>query len=592
MQAMGSDMGGKKTRMPRGSSCLNCRRRRIKCDALRPTCSNCERSLGKFYDCEYGDGGPPQAEYLQEQISIMESRVRELEDPSQPLDSMVLHNPYGGFPARASPAAPSVPRGSRSIELSPQLRKVLLSTFFRHAPQLGFFLDNTRLFNSASGSPITQSALSPALLQTILLLGAHLSSYSRATSGSSGTQNDSLEGLRATLLSKAINSTSQILSSNHPDKVLQAIQTHVLLTHYFYMNGRKLEGRYHLSMAVSLVISTRMHRTRSRDELGSSDSLRIQVAGLPGPANFASQNLQEPRHEKERIDAFWTVLSMNSCWTTLEGTVSSLMYRTPQMRVDTPWPGVPLSPDTRSSSTIEWFLANVPDGDYSMLALHAKASILFEQAFTLEEFDANASMESIQTRSQSYNSLCTLVQRFQSELPPIVGTSANSAVGSVDSTQIGQLLLIRTLICVGKIRLAALSPPTPYTYTYGTTVLPDSPRQIALEVVELIRNVHSIFISNFTWDVDKEMFFVDPILAVLWTMVGQTLAQDVERIETGTIGVELPRQARITQLDELRRGLDTIIRAMSIFGAASRPLLDQQLQILLAGRGSGGDRGA
>jgi hypothetical protein len=146
---------------------------------------------------------------------------------------------------------------------------------------------------------------------------------------------DNLENLKATLLSNALSATSHILSSNHPDKALQAIQTHVLLAQYFFIYDRKLEGRYNLTMAVSLIISTRMHRIRSQED---STRPNLEPTGFILPPDVALQ--RDPRKEKEMIDAFWTVLSINSCRSALEGTASSLAYWRPQMRVDTPWPGV------------------------------------------------------------------------------------------------------------------------------------------------------------------------------------------------------------------------------------------------------------
>ncbi|THU76950.1 hypothetical protein K435DRAFT_566498, partial [Dendrothele bispora CBS 962.96] len=93
------------------------------------------------------------------------------------------------------------------------------------------------------------------------------------------------------------------------------------LAQYFLYTGRKLEGKYSITVAISLVLGTRMHRIRS-----PSDSETPQI------------QLHQEKEEVHCINAFWTVLALNSCWAAVEGHCSSLPYWTPGMRVDTPWP--------------------------------------------------------------------------------------------------------------------------------------------------------------------------------------------------------------------------------------------------------------
>jgi hypothetical protein len=42
--------------------------------------------------------------------------------------------------------------------------------------------------------------------------------------------------------------------------------------------------------------------------------------------------------EAERINAFWTVLTLNNCWTTADGSPSNIAYADPDVGIDTPWP--------------------------------------------------------------------------------------------------------------------------------------------------------------------------------------------------------------------------------------------------------------
>ncbi|KAK7041656.1 hypothetical protein VNI00_009263, partial [Paramarasmius palmivorus] len=68
---------------------------------------------------------------------------------------------------------------------------------------------------------------------------------------------------------------------------------------------------------MSLVISVGLHRIRSRDS---------PMALLPPPADAVE--------EGERINALWAVLSLNNCWTSVEGAPSN----TSGLGIDTPWP--------------------------------------------------------------------------------------------------------------------------------------------------------------------------------------------------------------------------------------------------------------
>ncbi|KAF5343238.1 hypothetical protein D9758_013405 [Tetrapyrgos nigripes] len=509
------------------------RRRHIKCDAGRPICKNCDKSSGKFSDCEYPSGGTSNAEYLEEQISILENRIKQLENPSVD-ETTLLRNPYSGTAVALGPASATshliaresgsgiIPREiQRNLQVSVVLLNILVSDvlysishFLTFASEIGFFLDPTRFYNSV----VTDSSNPPAqaLLQTVLLLAAQLNPFSPLT-----------EQMKDDLLLQTIKGTPQILSSNHPNNILQAIQAHVLLSQYFFLNGKKLEGRYNLTMAVSLVLAVRLHRVRSQIH-------RCRSYTLP---------FKDAIEEKEKIEAFWTVLRLNSCWTALEGATTSLQYLKPHMRVDTPWPGIPLAPDTLTVSTIQFFLANTSDGGYSAQALRAKASILLEQAFDLSNRYTAQYQQLTQHWLEACNSLRVVFQRFQFELP---------SIDSADSLEASrQLLIIHTLVYVTKIRIASLPPQPPSN---------ENTRRAALESVELLRKVDL-----------RAIEFVDPIMAILWTLVGNFFVEELSRY--GRAGQS---QATAWVQQELQQGLEAIFQAMTMFSTNS-PLMGQQL---------------
>ncbi|THU91336.1 hypothetical protein K435DRAFT_563982, partial [Dendrothele bispora CBS 962.96] len=97
------------------------------------------------------------------------------------------------------------------------------------------------------------------------------------------------------------------------------------LAQYFFYRGRKLEGRYSITIAISLVLGTSMHR--------------IYTSGVSFSGHETPQTqFWREKAETRRISAFWTVLALNSFWTAIDGHVTGLPYWTARMRVDTPWP--------------------------------------------------------------------------------------------------------------------------------------------------------------------------------------------------------------------------------------------------------------
>jgi hypothetical protein len=69
------------TPLQRGSACLSCRKRKMKCDGSRPICQQCNRA-NRAADCEYDDGKTKtRTQVLQEKIHRLEARIRQLEGP-------------------------------------------------------------------------------------------------------------------------------------------------------------------------------------------------------------------------------------------------------------------------------------------------------------------------------------------------------------------------------------------------------------------------------------------------------------------------------------------------------------------------------
>ncbi len=181
----------------------------------------------------------------------------------------------------------------------------------QNSAEIGFFLHPHRFIHSLSSSHPHGRPLI-ALMSCILLWGSHL----YASNG--------VNRHESTILARALRDTAQGLASGHPQAVMHCIQAEVLLSHYFYRQSRFVEAKYHTSTAVSITLSAQLHKTRSADAPSHAPA-------LPPPADAVE--------EGERINGFWTVFILSSCWSAVDGSPSPFPYpSSPEARVDVPWP--------------------------------------------------------------------------------------------------------------------------------------------------------------------------------------------------------------------------------------------------------------
>ncbi|KAF7312960.1 Zn(2)-C6 fungal-type domain-containing protein [Mycena kentingensis (nom. inval.)] len=344
--------------LQRGKACLNCRRRKTKCDGVRPVCGPCSRH-STLDDCEFDDAGPADSQMLEEQIRVIQQRIDELQNPaarsshraggsSSNKNNMQLGPLLSHFRTSANALSAKV------AELPPFVLQALAHNFLHNAPSFGFFLD-TQAFHAAIQSPSsasnTNTPLPPVLLDVMHLWGIHLATDPRIAA--------SRAQYEPALLAHALRSTAGALTSAHPRTLLHAAQASVLLATYFLRNARMVEGRYHASAAVGIVLSGGWHR-------------------LPaGGANINRLRGEEGRMLKEQVAAFWGVLTVDNVWSGANGWASNVVYGPGGLDIATPWPSenppgefvclsMPMdsahpSPDPSQSGTLPRFLADLPD---------------------------------------------------------------------------------------------------------------------------------------------------------------------------------------------------------------------------------------
>ncbi|KAJ7099902.1 Zn(2)-Cys(6) binuclear cluster domain-containing protein [Mycena belliarum] len=559
---MASETFSRKPQLNKGKACFNCRHRKVKCDAARPICGPCSRFVGGgLQDCEYTEVGlaQSQADYLTEQISIIESRIQELEQPKELRTSVGLQNPYqphhSAFISTSShntefrstsvctdsigrlstrdltcvfenSTTASLHRGlSSSVSTClvhfASVRLIFnnsIDSFLRYAPQIGFFL-NTHLFDGLSSGVAPSQVASPALLDSIYLWGSHLA------------RSETLSKHESSFLADALRSTGTSLSRAHSaTAILHTIQAEVLLAQYFFRNARFLEGKYHASAAVSISLSSGLHKIRSADA-------RAFAVDELSPAATALE-------EGERINAFWAVLTLNNCWFAADGSPADVSHAA--HGIDTPWPldievyseDAVLLP-VSSSATIDNFLANLPDRGTSLPALHAKAAILFEQASQLatQQTETDAAPSHGNTFSAKFNTLDRVIAAFKHTLPPV----------NLNGTE-PRLLVVHTLAHVATIQLH-----NPFCFkSAGSRARAGA---AAMAIVALLRQTDIC-----------ELGYVDAIFGTLWTAACQVCITELA----------LARGSSRSDSERLCAAIETLLAAMAVFARDCR-LIELQL---------------
>ncbi|KAJ6585756.1 hypothetical protein B0H19DRAFT_1110697 [Mycena capillaripes] len=411
------------TPLQKGKACVNCRRRKIKCDGNKPMCGQCARYSTAFGDCEYTEDGPAHSHMLEEQISILQARIEELEKPSRAGSSSSKKTSSSNRRSSlTSPITPSNTTGlgpllsyfylqqtsgtsvneaavnSMPTELPYIVLQALMHNFLHNATCFGFFLD-AQAFHDAVTSAEGKH-LPPVLLNVMYLWGVHLSDDPRITA------------YEPAFLAHALRSTAGSLSGIHPRTILHSMQASVLLAYYFIRNARFLEGKYHISAAVSIALSVGLHRIRAPED---TTGKRPQWEALP-PAKDAVE-------EGERIGAFWSVINLNNCWASHDDAASNVSYGESGLVIDTPWPLE--APDYverphllphPSSGTVAKFMADVPDDATSESALYGKAGILYEEA---TRFGVRYRSSSVSLEDPEFRLLDRKIVAFTPTLPPI-----------------------------------------------------------------------------------------------------------------------------------------------------------------------------
>ncbi|KAF9232523.1 hypothetical protein BU15DRAFT_81150 [Melanogaster broomeanus] len=524
--------------LQRGKACLSCRRRKMKCDGARPICTQCFRG-DRAVDCEYTDGNRrPRTLVLEEEIARLSARVQELQNPQNVAPSVELYPPYTplGTPS------PSISRDhyqALGVTSSPTSRLVTssvdtglafdglpqqnvqnvqhsLTILTPHAAELGFFLNINRLRAHSSN-------IVPALHSMLTLWSIHISQQHLDLS-----EQDSEPALLSHAQHQLSDALSAASSAQDPQLFMQIIQTEVLLSFYLQRAGQPLGARYHASAALSLAVGLRLHlKSREATFANLFDFVGNSYPQLPPPT--------EAVEEDERVDAFWTVYSLDRC-------LGAIHNGPPAMNngimITVPWPSshrsnevTPLFPSTGSDrfltsgfqrqssfvtsttnatsvNTVVQFLTgqDVNFSNDSPLARQAKASVLLSEAASIA---ASYTVDRAVSRSAAFQSRFTaldiLIRRFSASISP-----PSISPGTQQPSTLRQTLLTINLTALAQITLHR---------SLASTHAPSDRRCIEAA----LRAAHAL-------DDIGDPGLVSPVCAIIWIALCIVLHDEVLRL--------------------------------------------------------------
>ncbi|KAJ7587027.1 hypothetical protein C8J56DRAFT_90526 [Mycena floridula] len=558
--------------LQRGKACLRCRKRKMRCDGMRPACQQCTRAK-KGEGCEYDDGkGKTRTQLLRETITRLEDRIRQLEDPEYISPAVTLYDPHHshhhsessssslGSPSIAASHSP-FPSGSASpphetwlsissphptssspdpsiFQGSPvhppftadiffedpqfqsplfELGPMLLDIFSPHRHQCGLEIHLGRLRESLN-QPLSEQP-HPALMNAIYLWACFVSRPEPLSQHEAHFLNQALDAHRDGLRNQS--------------KIVDIIRASCLLSIYFFSNDRVLEGSYHASAAAALAVQCGLHAGLSTSPMSSW--LPESPEAKPHKTDY---------REGERILAFWQVYNLDRCW--------SVALRKPTVIPDGPeaWNSIhcPWPQDiseyeaghinSGSFQTISsFFEGDVSPEGFSTQALRAKASALFARAEQVSACWDPSSKPSVRSQEQ-IQTLELAITRFIPTLVPVHQLDTTPLLGDTDKHT---YIVAHSLAHAAVIHLYqrfALDDPVAY----------DKCSRAASACVGIVKCIG-----------DRDYDYLDPIIGTCWTSAADILIRDLNNLEAAW-------PALVPRTTEVKSDLGTMLYAMTCLG--------------------------
>ncbi|KAL4253303.1 Zn(2)-C6 fungal-type domain-containing protein [Abortiporus biennis] len=541
---------GPSTSLQRGKACLRCRKRKMRCDGVKPACQQCTKAK-KGDACEYDDGkGKTRTQLMREQIARLEARVKELEKSSSSsshgsppanlslsasasptpfpldMDSSPWDSQWNGIPD--FPAVNGITDSYATEDPPIELAQMLLEIFLPHRHQVGLEVHVGRLRDSLH-LPLGEQR-HPVLMNSIYLWACYLS------------RPGSLCEHEPLYLSRALAAVNDAVPN--PSKVIDFIQASCLLSMYFLSNGRLLEGSYHASAAASLAIQWGLH------QLGSTD-LTVGVIPCDRESTFRLNPAKDAIEQGERVLAFWQVFNLDRCWSVaLRRPATIPDSKHPWTSVITPWPQRMEDYETgeleinSGSPTIQAFFVHQAQvspvvGGFSTFAHRVKASALFEGASRLSS-SWYPRLSSSPSFTENFRAFEHTITRFTTTLLPLHQLAATLPDEKTS------LLLIHSLAHASMIHLHQ-----PFLEDQGS-------RETAVRAARSLAVVAK-HISDTDYD------YLDPFIGHCWVLGSEILASEIAQLQAAWSPHPASSELRV-ELNTLLFSLTKVAAKFPLFG--------------------------
>ncbi|KAL5514513.1 hypothetical protein ACEPAG_2602 [Sanghuangporus baumii] len=514
--------------LQRGKACIRCRRRKMKCDGVRPICTPCI-DANRADDCEYTDNHSiTRTQLLEENVARLESRLQELEGSPGSSQTLTLRDPYVvprlstgcRTGSQTSPSQmPSIPATQEGRWEDPdppsQMSEMLISIFLPNSRALGFALDVDR-FRERTSLPTSHiERPHPALLDAVYVWALRLSSRMELRQREDACLQRAILALQGSTLNHGEH------AAHHR---VEAVQAEVLIALYFLCLGHNFEARYHANAAVALAFSCSLHQVKEANE-------NLTALSLPPPS--------DDNERAERIRVFWSVFELDSCWSAeLESPRSFTDNPTRGTQIDTPWTDVPVTETL--GKTVQRFLLSeylMLGDDGPHLASRSKASAIYGKTW-----DLAARSDSVTRIEEEVRTLAHITAEFARRLPSLDELDAFG-----DDVRLN-MAVTHAIIHASMIHLHhALTPSATPTASDGLLTHAD-------EIVSILEFSSRICFPGNNATQSK---FPDPFLAVCGWIAGRVLIEEIDRSMHGPRTHEI-RSKRWKSLQNLGRLLSEL----------------------------------
>ncbi|KAB5593111.1 hypothetical protein CTheo_3413 [Ceratobasidium theobromae] len=583
--------------LPRHSACLVCRKRKQKCDAAKPECTEC---LNANRNCQYEDDTPQlncNTWFSQERIKELEEQIRTAEEnqsrsplsatssrsdthsqssapgftfgsPGSPSSVDTFPSSVGSFdavfsgkksllsPTSSASSAFELNPNSAGPDPPPDVINRLLDIFMRRRGQCGFELHVGRVLQGLQ--PDAAEPVIPALFNAMLLVACHFA------------QDPGLEMWQTEYFKRTNQSIEANIQQAHEGtkagyNSLQHLQAMLMFGIYYYFKGRLLEGHVHTAHAIRFSMALGMHKLNSR--------IFRRERMVQTPRQMFGMERWRPRDQielGEAINLWWGCYDTDLAGSTLNGLPPSISFED----VTTVWPrllsdfehGETLPDDNYSVASLldPEFTDIVTDATYDDIwTLTPKSYILMVYAAKLdvERLSNPQGTEEWWTRFEQCD---RAINRFMATMAPVRS--------SRNLEELGRLVIVHTSIYCAQMQLHnAMSE-------FELAIGQEDPRyrnpDSSLGGLSYARCNEAcratVLAAMLIADVD--MSYVNMFNGVAWVCVAEVLVREVPRLKQGGY----PAQAA-----EKEQYLSVLEKCMGRL-VATYPVLELQLKQLEA----------